>query len=76
VDTRSPNIDGASAWLLPSARSFWQPSPPDSHMKVAIGTAICSVALVALMLIAVIAWEPKCGGFVYEFEFKSPVRYC
>jgi hypothetical protein len=45
-------------------------------MKVAIGTAICSAALVALFLGMIIAWEPKCGGFIYEFEFRSPVRHC
>jgi repressor of nif and glnA expression len=45
-------------------------------MKVAIGTAICSAAVFVLLLAAVIAWEPKCGGFIYEFEFRSPVRHC
>jgi hypothetical protein len=76
VDTHSPNIDEQVRGSLPSARFFWQPSPLESQMKVAIGTAICSAAVVVLLLAAVIAWEPKCGGFIYEFEFRSPVRHC
>jgi len=45
-------------------------------MKIAIATGICVSTLVLLMLGAIIAYEPKCG-FVYEFEFRSPVaRHC
>jgi hypothetical protein len=47
-----------------------------SAMKIAIATGICVFSVAVLMLGALIAYQPKCGGFVYEFEFRSPVRQC
>jgi hypothetical protein len=53
-----------------------QNTSSDALMKIAVATAVCSATIVALVLGAIIAWEPNCGAFIYEFEFHSPLRRC
>jgi uncharacterized membrane protein len=45
-------------------------------MKVAIWTGISVALAFILMLAALVFWDPQCGGFVYEWEFRSVQRRC